>query len=329
MHSGTPLARILAEKALEAARRIKGFTVETPLVPSPRLSRLVGARVYLKLENVQVTGSFKARGVFNKLLHLQEKGARIKTVVTGSTGNHGVAVAYASSLLGLECHVVVPETVAKPKLAGIREYGCKVTLYGRDCLEAEAYARNLAVKHGWTFISPYNDLEVIAGHATIAVEVHARLGSVDAILVPVGAGGLASGLAAYTKTLNPQATIVGCQAENSPVMYESIKAGRIVEIEVKPTIADGVAGGIEPDSITFELCRSLVDHWVLVPEQEIAEAILYALEREHILLEGAAALPIAALQRLRGRLNAKTIVLVLTGSRIDSDLLKKLLNQKL
>ncbi len=310
-------------------QRISTYIVTTPLVRSTLLSKAIDGDVYLKLENVQVTGSFKIRGVLNKLLSLLETDSRVRSVVTASTGNHGVAVAYAFNLLGLDCLTIVPEKVLEVKLRDIKEYGCSVKFCGSECLEAELYARRLAQELGFVYVSPYNDLDIVAGHGTIAVEISRELKHVDAVLVPVSGGGLVSGVAAYLKHVYRGLEVIGSQPVSSPAMYESIRSRRIVRIDVKPTIADGIAGNIEPGSITFDLCRELVDGFVLLSEDEIAKAIGFAVDREHILVEGTAALPIAVLLKERDRFRGKKVVLIIAGSRIDLDTLKKVLSMEL
>jgi threonine dehydratase len=310
-----------ASVILDAWRRIKGYVRETPLEYSPYLSRLGGAEVYLKLENMQVTGSFKARGVFNKLLSMSPTD-RARGVVTASTGNHGAALAYAARLLGVKSIVVLPENVPETKVRDIVAYGASILFHGRESAEAERYARGYAAKHGMTYVSPYNDVDVIAGQGTIGVEIHRQLGRLDAVLVPVGGGGLASGVAAYLKDVLGGVEIIGCQPANSAAMYHSVRAGGIVEVEHKPTLADGVAGGIEPGAITFELCRRLVDRFTLHSEEEIAEAIRYMLDTHHMLVEGAAALPVASYMKLVEELRGKRVVLVITGRRISLEHLR-------
>ena len=316
--------RVLAGLVAEAEQRIKRYLWETPLEYSPYLSSLSGGEIYLKLESMQVSGSFKIRGVLNKLLSMDSE-VREKGVVTASTGNHGAALAYAARMLGVRGIVVLPESTPKGKVRDIEAYGAEIIFHGRDSLEAELYARRYAERHGMTYISPYNDIYVVAGQGTIAVELARRLRSPDAVIVPVGGGGLASGIAGYLKGSGLKVEVYGCQPANSAVMYESIRAGRVVEAPTKPTLADGVAGGIEPDAITLELCRRFVDSFILVEEEEIAEAIRLIAEQHHLIVEGAAALPVACLVKNKNLFEGKKTALIITGRRIGMKALRSIL----
>ncbi len=314
---------LIADEAREAELRIRKYIRETPLEYSRPLSSL-GADVYLKLENVQLTGSFKIRGVFNKLISIIENGRR-ERFVTASTGNHGVAFAHAINTLNLQGIVFLPENASPAKIQDIRQYNIELRFYGKDSVEAEKFARKFAEVRGFTYISPYNDPKIIGGQGTIGIELERQLKGIDAVLVPVGGGGLISGIASYLKDVM-RVEVIGVQPENSAVMYHSIRAGRILNMESKPTISDGTAGGIEEGSITFELCKRYVDDFILVSEEEIAKSILFILERHHMLIEGAAALPVAAYLKDRDRFKGKKIVLILSGCRIDIGTLKEILN---
>ncbi|RLG88856.1 MAG: threonine/serine dehydratase [Thermoprotei archaeon] len=314
----------IKNEVLNAERRIRGYVRVTPIEYSHYLSSLGSAKVYLKLENLQITGSFKIRGVMNKLLSMSREELS-KGVVTASTGNHGVAFAYAVGRLDLKGIVFLPKGVSKAKVEDILAYDVKVVFYGNDCLEAELYAKKYAEHYGMTYISPYNDIKVIAGQGTIGIELMNQLSDLDVVLVPVGGGGLISGIAGFLKSIRRDIKVIGCQPLNSPVMYESIKAGRIVSIKVKPTIADAVAGGIEPDAISFELCKKYVDDFILLTEDEIKEAIKLMLSKHHILIEGAAALPIAAYVKAKDAFRNKKVVLIVTGRRIELEHLKDIL----
>ena len=309
---------------IKAEHRIRNYIRETPVEYSPHLSSIMGAEVYLKLENMQVTGSFKIRGVLNKLLSLSPEERR-RGVVTASTGNHGAALAYAASILGIRGVVVLPKTVPEDKVRDIEAYGAEIIVHGTDSLEAELYARRHAVRHGMTYVSPYNDIHIIAGQGTIALELLRQLGSIDAVLVPVGGGGLISGIAGYLKGKGLRVDIYGCQPSSSAVMYESLRAGRVVQIPYKPTLADGVAGGVEPGSITLELCRRYVDGFYLVEEGEIADAIKLMVEYHHMLVEGAAALPIAGLIKSGDTFKGRRAVLIVTGRRIGLKTLRHIM----
>lgn len=311
-------------EALEAEKRIKNYIRETPLEQDFFLSQLGDGNVFLKLENLQLTGSFKLRGAFNRLLTLSAE-ERDAGVVTASSGNHGAAFTYAARLLGYRGVVVVPENVSTAKLDVLRLYGAELMSHGTDCVEAEGFAREMAEKQGKMFISPYNDPMIIAGQGTVGVEIMKQLGNIDAVFVPVGGGGLMSGVAGYLKAMNSKIQLIGCQPENSAVMYESVKAGRIIYMESKPTLSDGSAGGIEEGSITFGLCRDCVDEYILVSEDEIKDAIRLVLDKLYMLIEGAAALSVASFIKEKERFKNKNVVLVITGKKISLDTLKRII----
>jgi len=312
------------KEALAAEKRIKSHIITTPLESDLYLSRLGQCNVFLKLENLQLTGSFKARGAFNKLLTLNSQEKK-DGVITASSGNHGAAFSFASQKLGIPGTVVVPENISPAKLNLLKLYGIDLQFHGSDAAETETFARKLAQEHGKTFISPYNDPMIIAGQATVGIEIMKQSESIDFILAPVGGGGLMSGIAGYIKTVNKNVQLIGCLPENSPVMLESIKKGRIVHYESKPSLADGSAGGIEDGSITFPLCRDYVDDYILVPEQEIKSAFLLILEKTNLLIEGAAALPVASFLKQIKRFKNKNVVLVLSGRRICMEWLKDII----
>jgi len=314
----------IVNEVLDAERRIRDYIRETPLDYSPFLSQKGNANVYLKLENFQLTGSFKIRGVFNKLLSLSEEEKK-RGIVTASSGNHGAAFAYASNVLNLNGIVFLPENASPAKIQDIKQYNVELRFYGNDTVKTEIFARNFAEEQGMTYVPPYNDPKVIGGQGTIGIELEKQLKKIDAVLVPVGGGGLISGIAGYLKETIEDVEIIGVQPENSAVMYHSIKAGKILELESEPTLADGTAGGIEKDSVTFELCRKYVDDFILLSEEEIAKAILLMLEKHHILIEGAAALSVAAYLKEPTRFKGKNVVLILSGCRISLDRLRKIL----
>ena len=248
------------ESALE---KISPHILRTPCERSEALSEACAAEVFLKLENRQTTGSFKLRGVLNKILSLSESD-RNRTLVAASTGNHGAAFAHAVSHFGLEGKLFMPVNAAPIKIDGVRAAGIEPELFGNDCVEAERRARTFAEKNGCVWVSPYNDPAVVQGQGTIGFELIEQLEKFDAVLVPVGGGGLIAGVASYLKNSDPSILVLGCQPKNSAVMYESVKAGRIVEMESLPTLSDATAGGIEAGSVTFEMCRKWVDDYILL-----------------------------------------------------------------
>lgn len=323
------------EAILAAAERLKPHVRQTPLEHSLAFSQLTGMEVWLKLENLQHTGSFKARGAMNKLLSLSP-GQLAAGVVTASSGNHGAGVAWGLSRLGARGLVFVPENAAQAKLDYIRRYGVEVRKHGVSGDDTELFARAYAEHNGMVYISPYNDLEVVAGQGTVGVEIAGQLGMAQEaggpsqlpelnVFVTVGGGGLISGVAAYLKSVSPRVRVIGCQPENDAVMMASVGAGRIVQIDALPTLSDGSAGGLEPGAITFDLCRSLVDEWVTVSEEEISGAMRRFIGSEFILLEGAAGVALAALTKAAVRYPAQQAVAVICGGKISLDGLKSIL----
>jgi threonine dehydratase len=307
-----------------AHERIRSHVVRTPCRRSQELSRAVGAEVFLKLENLQLSGSFKLRGVINKILQLTGDEAS-KPLVAASTGNHGAAFAHAVSELGLEGRLFLPTGAAAAKLRAIESYGVPYELVGDDCIQTEIYARTFAEDHGCVLVPPYNDPAVVAGQGTVAVELLDELDGFDVVLAPVGGGGLISGIASYLASAAPEVEVIGCQPEASAVMCHSVQAGQIVAEESRPTLSDATAGGIEHGSITFELCRRHVDRFVLLSEDEIAGAIRLIHEGEGMVIEGGAALPVAAALKERRTLVGRRVVLIISGSRIDDDVLRRIL----
>ncbi len=314
----------IKKEALEAENRIRTHIRETPVDYSPYLSQSGNCKVYLKLENLQLSGSFKLRGVMNKIISLSEK-ERKTALVTASSGNHGAAFGYALNKLGLRGTIYMPSIANEAKIEGLRYYDADLKFHGTDCVETEVFARNTADKNHLVYIPPYNDLKIIGGQATIGIELRRQIENINTVLVPVGGGGLISGIAGYLKSLDKNIEIIGCQPENSAVMYESIKAGKIVEMESKPTLSDASAGGIEKDTITLDICKKYVDDFTLVTEEEIKEGIKLFIEKHNLLIEGTAALPAASYLKTIEKFKNKNVVLILSGARISLDQLKEVL----
>jgi threonine dehydratase len=312
------------DRVEEARERIASHICRTECRPAPALGDAVGGEVFLKLENLQHSGSFKLRGVLNKILSLSKEGSR-KLLVTASTGNHGAAFAHAVGLFGLKGKLFMPKTAAAIKIENVRASGVPFELIGEDCVEAEAHAAAFAREHGHVWISPYNDIEVIHGQSTIGVELSEQLETIDAVVVPVGGGGLIGGIAGYLKAVDPSIEVIGCQPLNSCVMYESVKAGEILDIESLPTISDATAGGIEKGAITLELCQRLVDDFVLLEEEEIIEAMRFLHEREDLTIEGGAAMPAAVALKHPTRFAGRRTVLIVSGGRVDEATMAKVL----
>ena len=320
----TPDLTALSTAIVAARERLRGHVRETPLERSLPLSERLAADVFLKLENLQHTGSFKVRGALHKLLGLTPE-QRSRGVVAASSGNHGAGLAWSCRELDGRAIIYVPEHVSPTKVAMIRRYGAEVRFFGRDGLDTEQHARAAADAEGQAYVSPYNDLDVVCGQGTIGVEMAEQGGTLDAVYVAVGGGGLIGGIAAYLKRVMPAARVVGALPANSPVMAESVKAGRIVERESFPTLSDGTAGGIEADAVTFPICRALVDEWVLVSEQEIAQSMRRFVDEHHMLIEGAAAVAIAALERNAARHRGQRVGVVVCGANVSMETLEQVL----
>jgi threonine dehydratase len=310
----------------QAEARIRPHIRQTILEYSPSLSRKSGAEVYCKLENLQYTGSFKLRGAMNKLLSLTDS-AKSKGVVAASTGNHGAAVAYSMHKLDTPGLIFVPENADSSKLAIIKQSGAEVRFFGSDCAETEVHARQYAAQKGMSYVSPYNDLQIIGGQGTIGLELETQLDTIDAVFISLGGGGLISGIAGYLKHTNPSIEIVGCSPENSQVMIQSLEAGRIVDIPSLATLSDGTAGGIEDGAITFEFCQKLVDTCLTVTEEEIRASLLLFMREHHMMIEGAAAVAIASFLKVQERFKNKTVVLLICGANISLDTLKQVLQE--
>jgi threonine dehydratase len=317
--------RQIFEEVESAEDRVRPYIRETPLEVSPYLSEATGADVFLKLENQQASGSFKLRGAINKLLSLSEH-ERARPVVTASSGNHAAAIAYALRELGGEGIIYLPETVSQAKVESLKPYGVELRFVGNDSVVGELEAKRVADEQDLTFVSPYNDPKIIGGQGTVAVELTRQLEAFDAVFVPVGGGGLVSGIAGYLEKRRPSARIVGCQPGASAVMFESVRAGRILELDSKPTLADGTAGGIEPGAITFPICQRLIDDFVLTSEEEIAGAMRLVIEKQCMLVEGAAALSLAALMKRRNEFRGKRVVLIFSGKKLSVETLKRVLS---
>lgn len=315
---------ISAQDIIEAEARIRPLARETPVDRSIHLSQLGEAGVYLKLEHLQHTGSFKLRGATNKILSLSDEQLRAG-VIAASTGNHGMGVCYAARHAGTKATIYLPRDVSEQKLAMIEHLGGTTVLSNDDCLNAEKKAREAARQSGQVFISPYNDPQVIAGQGTIGVEIVRQLDRIDAVFVAVGGGGLIAGIAAYLKSASPKTRIIGCWPENSRVLYECLRAGRIIEVPEEPTISESTTGGMEEGSVTFPLCQHLIDDHALVSEAEIREAMRLIFDKEHWIIEGSAGVAVAAYLNERERYIGKNVVIVLCGRNIASEKLKGIL----
>jgi threonine dehydratase len=300
-----------------AASLIEGVARRTPLERSRWLSDRSKRDVFFKLECFQPTGSFKIRGAMAKLASLSDE-ERHRGVLTVSAGNHGLAVAHTAELLGLDATIVVPRKGSLAKIEAIRRYPVTLVARGESYDEAESIAREMEREKRKTFVSPYNDPNVIAGQGTVALEILEEDPRVDTIVVPVGGGGLIAGILIAAKTLNPNVKVYGAEPEASPSMSSSLEAGRIITIRETPTIADGLAGNIEAGSITFPPIQTLVDQIVLVKEDAIKRAIARVAREDHLMIEGAAGTAIAAMDDYR--IGGRRVAVVVTGRNITTDL---------
>jgi threonine dehydratase len=312
----------LARMSEAVLPRLREFLPVTPLVRYAALSERIGAEALVKCEHLQRTGSFKARGSLAKLLSLRAE-QRERGVVTASSGNHGLGVAHALAVLGGHGIVFVPENASPVKVAAIRRFGAEIRSQGTDSGELEILARQFADVRGLTYVSPYNDVDVIAGQGTIGVEIAEQLdgAELDAIVVAVGGGGLISGIAAVLRQHLPNIRVYAAAPANDAAMAASVLAGRVVGVDARPTLSDGTAGSVEPGAVTLRLCQSLVDEWVLVSEEEIRDALRFVIDTEHQLIEGAAAAAFAATIARSAELSGQRVAVVSCGANISAGVL--------
>ncbi len=306
-----------------ARRRLRPLLQPTPLLRSTWIGETAGDECHFKLESLQPTGSFKIRGAYNKLSAAADSLG--PEILTASSGNHGAAVAMAASELGLKAHVVVPLGAPAAKISNIRGFGAEVIEEGASYDEAEAFALRTAEKSQLPLIHPFSDRDVIAGQGTAALEVFDVLDPPLTFVVPVGGGGLISGVALAAASVSPANAVVGVQPEASQPMVQSYRSGRLVEVSHRPTLSEATSGGISPG--TFRVVMDHVDAMIAVSEDEIAEAIRQLVSRERLIVEGAGALAVAAV--LGGRVPAempRPLVLILSGRNIDAEVLISLLN---
>jgi threonine dehydratase len=304
-----------AAEVRKAHERIAADIVRTPLERSEPLGRELGADIYVKWECAQTTGSFKLRGALNKLRSLGEDARRLG-VVSASTGNHGLAIGRAAKFEGVGLKLFLPETVAEVKKERIEAMGVDVEVRGESCDKAETLAREFAAQSGRVFVSPYNDWDIVFGAGTVGLELAADLARFDDVLVPVGGGGLIAGIAGFLRAIRPDVRVIGVEPETSAFMAASIAAGRLVGIDERESIADAVAGGIEPGSITFPLCRELARAIEVVPERLIARAMGLFEASHGRIVEGAGALPLAAMLRAPAKWAGRTVVAVVSGGNV-------------
>lgn len=316
------------EKIYEARERIKDVVVNTPLALAPYLSELCECEVYLKKENLQVTGAFKIRGAYNKIASLTLE-QHASGVIAASAGNHAQGVALSASKFKTKAIIVMPESTPLTKVNGVKYYGAEVILHGANYDEAYAYAREYGEKHSLTFIHPFEDTTVIAGQGTVALEILEKCESLDAIIIPVGGGGLIAGMSEAIKAINPEIEVIGVSACGAPAFRESYDQKTAIDSTHVRTIADGIAVR-DTSSITLSYALKNVDKIISVDDEEIASAILFLLEKQKIVVEGAGAVGVAALLHKKlPNIKNKRIAVVLSGGNMDVTLLSVIIEKGL
>ncbi|KAH8653607.1 threonine dehydratase [Xylariales sp. PMI_506] len=309
-----------AASAVQARDRIRRYIYQTPLLPARSAGKAHGAAVLFKAENFQLTGSFKIRGAMSKMSSAATSSERL---ITASSGNHGIGAACASQALSKNLTVVLPETVVPAKLDKIKAYGVNVILHGAETGLAEQHAQQLAASDGYTYVSPYNDADIVAGQGTIGLEILEQCPDVDNIFVAMGGGGLISGIGSVIKAFHPQTKIFGVSATNSKALAASMAVGHVVETDHLETLADAVAGGIDLDSITLPLATSVVDQVVECDEGEIKAALKSIAIEENMIVEGSAALALAGFNKVAADLGGQRSVIVLCGANFDQKTIQR------
>lgn len=306
-----------------AQTRIKEFVRKTPLIKSTFISKICGGNVYLKLENLQITNSFKVRGAFNRMLEMSSEEKK-RGVVTASSGNHAQGVALAAKYLDMSAKIVIPAHVSELKLNKIKKYNVTIVQEG-EFDQVERKARDLSIEEDLTYISPYNDLDIISGQGTIALEIYEEMKNIDSVITPIGGGGLISGIALAAKSIDPNVETIGVQTKGASTMYESWKSGKVVHIEEFQTVAEGLSGGLEDDAKTFDLISKYVDKIVLVKEESVKEAIRLLWKEEGQIVEGAGATPVAHILEEKQNFHNKNVVAIISGGNIENSLLTEIL----
>jgi threonine dehydratase len=315
---------ISVDDILAAGRRLAPHLPSTPLLHSPWLSARASAEVRLKLESLQVTRSFKVRGALNALTRLAARDPR-PVVVTASAGNHGRAIAWAAERLGMRAVVFTPKEAPQAKLGPIRRHGAELRSIAADYEDAEGMAMAFARTTGAVFVSPYSHEDVIAGGGTVALEILATWPEVNTIVVAVGGGGLISGVARFAKATNAAIRIVGVEAAQSSAFSAARRAGRIVPITAGKTLADGLSGNVEPETLTWDYIRDLVDEVVTVSEDDLAEGLRGLIAEDHLIAEGAGIAAVAAVAARRVAVDSARAAVVVSGANIDNSTLVEVL----
>lgn len=303
------------------------LVLKTPLLPARSLSELAGCELFLKAENLQRAGSFKVRGAYNRIAVLRPD-QKTRGVVTASAGNHAQAVALAASHLGIPCTVVMPKGASFAKVEATRSYGATVLLEGDGFDQAQLHARRVMQEHNLTFIHAFDDPAIIAGQGTIGLEMLDQVGDLDAVVVPVGGGGLISGIALAMKEMAPGVRVIGVQAAAATAVVDSYKANQRIAVQQEATVADGIAVGT-PGELTIPMVLRYVDDMVVVEEEEVTQAMMLLLERSKVLVEGAGAVGLAAVLGGKIRVAGKRVAVVLSGGNVDSHLIAKVVEHGL
>ena len=309
----------------QAARQLEGVAKKTPLIHSDYFSSLSDNEVFLKPENLQHTGAFKLRGAYNKISQLNEA-ERKKGVITASAGNHAQGVAFAAQKLGVKAVICMPATTPILKVEGTRALGAEVVLHGDGFDDAYAYSLELQKKHGYVYIHPFNDLKVLLGQGTTALEIIDACKDIDAILVPIGGGGFASGVALATKLVNPDIKVIGVEPANAACMKAALAADKVVTLDSADTVADGCAVKTA-GTLTFEFCKKYLDDIITVSEMEIMGALLSLIEKHKLIAEGAGVLSLAALSKLPFK--GKKVAAIISGGNIDISTISALIEKAL
>ena len=316
------------EKIYEAKERIKDVVVNTPFSYAPYLSEMVDCEVYLKKENLQVTGAFKIRGAYNKIASLSDE-QRVCGVVAASAGNHAQGVALSASKFDIKAVIVMPESTPLTKINGVKHFGAEVILHGKNYDEAYGFALEYGEKNSLTFVHPFEDEEVMAGQGTVALEILDKCEELDAVIIPVGGGGLISGMATAFKAKNPNIEVIGVSAKGAPALKNSFDLGRAVDTTSVRTIADGIAVR-DTSEITLSYMLKSVDRFVNVDDEEIASAILFLLEKQKLVVEGAGSVGVASLLHNKlPHLKGKRVAVVLSGGNMDVTLLSVIIEKGL
>ena len=315
------------EKIRKAKKTIENSIKRTPLIECPTLEEELDGKIFFKLENLQKTGSFKVRGALNRIANLTEEEKK-RGVIASSAGNHAQGIALGATAQGIKSTIVMPETAPIAKVVATKGYGAEVILHGTVYDDAYSKACEIQKETGAIFLHPFDDEEVIAGQGTIGLEILEDAEDIDTVLVPIGGGGILAGIATAVKSINPNITVIGVESENAASMTEALKKGECCEVCAKPTIADGIAVK-KVGCKTLELVKKYVDQVITVSEAEIADAILFLMEKSKVVAEGAGATPVAAILSGKVKCKDKKVCAVISGGNIDINLVERVLNRAL